>query len=154
MQRELSKRGGGWMRQRSILPALSEEIDRMGRMFNEFFGREEMTPMAMWGPPMDVSETEDKVIVKADLPGIDPHGLDISVTEDMLTVKGEKKEEKEEKGEYYYSSERKCGEFSRSVRLPSTVDQDKINATYNNGVLRVEMQKVAEARKKIEVKVL
>jgi HSP20 family protein len=157
MPRELSRRGGKWTGPQSVLPILRDEIDRMSRMFDEFFGSEEMTPMPIWGPPIDVSETDDKVIIKAELPGIDPQWLDISATEDVLTIKGEKKEEREdskEEREHYYSSERRYGEFSRTAKLPSRVDKDKINASYHNGVLRIEMQKIPEARKKIEVKVL
>jgi len=154
MPRELSRRGGKWTGPQSVLPILREEIDRMSRMFDEFFGSEEMAPMPIWGPPIDVSETDDKVIVKIELPGIDPRDLDISATEDVLMIKGEKKEERKEEGEHYYSSERRYGEFSRSMNLPSRVDKDRINASYRNGVLRIEMPKISEARKKIEVKVL
>ena len=72
MPRELARRGGKWTVPQSILPVLRDEIDRMSRMFDEFFGSEEMAPMPIWGPPIDVSETDDKVIIKAELPGIDP----------------------------------------------------------------------------------
>ncbi|MEW5804587.1 MAG: Hsp20/alpha crystallin family protein [bacterium] len=148
-----ARQGGRWTGPQSALPVLREEIDRMSKMLDEFFGNMEMAPMPIWGPPIDVSEVDDKVIVKAELPGIDPGQLDISAVEDMLTLKGEKKEEKNEK-EHYYSSERRYGEFSRSVRLPSRIDKDSIEARFHNGVLMIEMKKMPEARKKIEVKVL
>jgi len=154
MPRELSRLGGKWTGPQSGLPILRDEINRMMRMFDEFFGSEEMAPMPIWGPPIDVSETDNKVIIRTELPGIDPQELDISVTEDMLTIKGKKKEESREEREHYFSSERRYGEFSRSVKLPSRVDKDKIDASYHNGVLRIEMQKMPEARQKIEVKVI
>lgn len=154
MPRELIRRGERWRGPQSVLPVLREEIDRMSRMFDEFFGSEEMAPMPIWGPPIDVSETDDKIIVRSELPGIDIQELDINATEDALTIKGAKKEETTEKGEHYYSSERRYGEFSRSVRLPSHVDKDRIDASYHNGVLKIEMQKTPGGSKKINVKVL
>ena len=156
MAQELSRWGKGFkMSPRSMSSFFREEMDRMGRLFDEFFGREGTTSLSkMWGPPLDIAETEDKVMVKAELPGIDPGALDISISEDILTIKGEKKEEKEEKGEYYSCCERQYGEFSRSVGLPAGVNKDTINASYHNGVLKIEMQKMPEAkRKKISVKV-
>lgn len=157
MTQELSRLGKGFkLTPRYMSSFFRDEMDRMGRLFDEFFGREgAAAPLSqMWGPAIDISETEDKVIVKAELPGIDPAALDISVSEDILTIKGEKKEEKEEKGEYYSCCERQYGEFSRSVGLPTGVNKDTINAAYHNGVLKIEMQKMPQAkRKKISVKV-
>jgi HSP20 family protein len=140
---------------RSLTPFFREQFDRMSRRFDEFFGREEAAhPMArMWGPPMDIKETEHKVMVSVDIPGLKPEDIDISTSENILTVKGEKREEKEEKGEHAYASERRYGAFHRSVELPCLIDPDKVDASYHNGVLRIEMQKIPEPhRRKIQVK--
>lgn len=106
-----------------------------------------------WVPAFDVSETDDHVVVKADLPGIDPKELDISITGNVLTVKGEKKQEREEKGESFHWVERTYGSFARSFTLPAYVDSNKIEATYKDGVLRLLIPKTEKSkRKKIEVK--
>jgi len=136
-----------------MFPSLREQMDRMSRMFDEFFGLEEGMPSAIWAPPLDIMETEDKIVATTELPGINPDDLDISITDNVLTVKGEKKEEKQAEGGYAYCCERQYGEFRRSVELPSSVDSDKVNASYRNGVLRIEMQKSAEVkRKKIPIR--
>jgi len=155
MSKELTRHGNRFlMSPRSIFPSFfTEEMDRMSRLFHDFLGQEKGTTASMWGPPLDMLETENNIIVKAELPGIDPKALDISISGDMLTLKGEKKADKEEKSEYYYCCERVSGEFSRSITLPSSVDKDKIDASYNNGILKIEMQKIPEAKsKKIAVK--
>lgn len=146
---ELAKRGKA-LSPRTLFPSLREEMDRMGRLFEEFFGQGELAPSAgaIWGPPMDITETEDKVRVMADLPGINPEELDISISDNILTVRGEKKEEREEQGEYPYSAERRYGSFSRSIDLPCSVDPNQVNANYHNGVLKIEMQKSPEIRRK------
>ncbi len=101
----------------------------------------------------DISESDDHFAVKADLPGIDPKSLDIGLAGNVLTIKGEKKEEHEEKNERYYTIERQFGSFSRSFRLPSDVKEDGIEASYKDGVLRVNIPKSQRARqKKIEIK--
>ncbi|MEW6379492.1 MAG: Hsp20/alpha crystallin family protein [bacterium] len=156
MAPELARRRGREMMARpmsSLFPSIREQMDRISRMFDELFGMEEMGPMAMWSPPLDISETNDKVIVTADLPGIKPDNLEISVSENMLTMRGEKEEEREEEGKYSFCRERRYGSFSRSIELPTDVNSDKVNATYRNGVLKIEMQKLPErARKKIAVR--
>ena len=155
MTPELTRRGRGWLTSpRAALPSFfRNEMDRMSRLFDEFFSKEEGGPISMWGPPMDIIEKEDKILVKAELPGIDPKELDISLSGDTLIIKGNKKEDKEEEGENYYCCERHYGEFSRTVKLPSTVNKDKIDASYHNGILKVEMQKMPEAKtKKITIK--
>jgi HSP20 family protein len=92
--------------------------------------------------------------VKAELPGIDPKEIDISIRGDMLTIRGERKKEEEKKGENYHRVERSYGSFSRCVRLPAEVDPNKVDAKYKDGILKIEMAKTKEAAtKKIEVKV-
>ena len=97
-------------------------------------------------PPIDLSETADKIIIKAEIPGIDPKEIDISIQGDTLTIKGEKKEEKEEKGKNYYRMERRYGSFSRSVDLPNSVNPNKVSAEYKNGVLEINLQKKEEVK--------
>jgi len=103
--------------------------------------------------PVDVYETDDEVVVKASLPGVKPEEIEISITGDTLTIKGETKEEHEEKKPNYYRQERRAGSFQRSLTLPVRVDADKADATFDDGVLHLRLPKVAEVRPKtIEVK--
>jgi HSP20 family protein len=105
------------------------------------------------GPLMDVAETDKEVTVSAELPGVDPKDIDIDVTGDMLTVRGEKKQEHEEKDRNYTFVERSFGRFQRSIQLPSSVDPDKVEATCRNGTLTITLSKKPDAqRKKIQVK--
>jgi HSP20 family protein len=136
------------------------ELERMrremDRIWDSFFERRpaRVEEAAEWFPTLDVSETKNDYVVKAELPGIDPKDIDISLTNDLLTIKGEKKQEKEEKEENYHVIERSYGSFTRSVRLPGQVQSDKINASFKNGVLRVTLPKTEEAKKKeIKIKV-
>jgi HSP20 family protein len=104
-------------------------------------------------PAFDISESDDRFVVKADLPGIDPKSLDISLAGNVLTIRGEKKEEREEKNERYYTVEREFGSFIRSFMMPADVKEDGIEASYRDGVLRVSIPKSQRAKqKKITVK--
>ena len=105
-----------------------------------------------WAPMADISETKDKLIVKAELPGLEPEDIKLSLSGNLLTIQGEKKKEKEEKDEQHYSLERYCGEFQRSFRLPVEVLEDKIDAKFNKGVLTITMPKPAKSQKK-EIKI-
>lgn len=105
-----------------------------------------------WTPMVDISETKDKLIAKAELPGLDPEDIKLSLSGDLLTIQGEKKMEKEEKDEQHYSMERYCGEFQRSLRLPMEVQADKIDAKFDKGVLTITMPKTAKSQKK-EIKI-
>ena len=128
----------------------------MDRLFDRFFegwpfklpaeGRE-------WAPSVDVSETAKDIVVKAEIPGMDPKDIDVSVHGDVLTLRGERKKEQEDKGENFHRIERSYGAFSRSIRLPAEVDVGKVNATYKDGVLKINLPKTkGAAAKKIEVK--
>lgn len=135
------------------LSSLREEMDRLlGRFVGE-------TPLARnfgesWLPAVDISETKDNLVVKADLPGLDAKDVNVSISGDVLTIKGEKNTKAEEKDEHYHSVERYSGLFQRVFQLPSGVKTDKIEATFEKGVLKVTLPKVEEAKKKeIEVKV-
>jgi len=104
-------------------------------------------------PAFDVSETDDHIIVKADLPGVDVKDLDISIVGNVLTVRGEKKQEKEEKNESYHRIERSYGSFSRSISLPAEVNPDAVEAVYKDGVLKLTIPKAEKSKpKKIEIK--
>ncbi|MFN3531077.1 MAG: Hsp20/alpha crystallin family protein [Candidatus Brocadia sp.] len=140
------------------LPTISSLQSEINRMFDRFFRGWELPEFGVetgaWMPPIDLSETADKVTVKAEIPGIDPKEVDISIQGNTLRIKGEKKEEKEEKGENYYRMERCYGSFSRSIDLPTSVDPNKVTAEYKNGVLEITMQKKEEVKpKQIPVKV-
>jgi HSP20 family protein len=136
-------------------------LDWADRLFNELMPsrifRELMPSMLKehggMMPAFDISEAEDHFIVKADLPGIDAKSLDIGLAGNVLTISGEKKEEREEKSERFYAVERQFGSFSRSFMLPSDVKEEGIDANYKDGVLTVTIPKTEHAKqKKIKVK--
>ena len=133
------------------LATLREDMDRM---WNRFLGEwPSLEPFGgEWAPSLDVSETKENIVVKAEVPGIDAKDIDISLSNDLLTIKGKKEQEKEEKEENYHRVERSYGSFSRSVRLPREVHSDKIKASYKNGVLKITLPKAEEA-KEIKIKV-
>jgi len=150
----------------ALLPAKRQDVERpaaslqreMNRLFDDFFARdflvEPFKGIGEWRPALDVPETETSVIVKADLPGLEAKDLDVALRGDLLTIKGEKKEEKEEKTKSYHRVERHYGSFERSVRLPATVKADQVKASFKNGVLQIELPKTEEARQKsIHIKV-
>ncbi|EKV31555.1 putative molecular chaperone small heat shock protein, hsp20 family [Caenispirillum salinarum AK4] len=131
----------------------------MDRLFDDAFsGRwaaPTLTAAGTMVPRMDVEETETDIIVSMELPGVDEKDLAIDLTGDMLTVKGEKKEEKESKEEGRHVVERTYGSFARSIRLPYNVDAEAVDATVDKGVLTLKVRKPAEARsepKRIAIK--
>jgi HSP20 family protein len=105
-------------------------------------------PVGRWTPHANVTETKDTLTVTAELPGLEAKDVDVAISGDMLTIKGEKKQEKEEKDEHHHVVERSYGAFSRMVRLPAPVAADKIKATFKNGVLTVNLPKTEEAKQK------
>jgi len=129
------------------------EMDRLrDRLFGERPFVRDFTEE--WVPSVDISETEDKILMKAELPGLEAKDVDVSISGDILTFKGEKKKEEEEKDEHHHYVERYSGSFERSFRLPVNVQTDKVEAVFDKGVLKVTLPKVEEARKKeIEIKV-
>jgi len=136
------------------------ELEELERRLEDVFGRPFLPavwrrlPMEErgWAPTIEVFEKEDKFVVKAELPGMKEEDIDVSVVGDTLTIKGERKAETEVKEEDYYCCERSYGGFSRSIALPSTVDANKIKASYEDGVLEVSLPKAAEVKpKKIAV---
>jgi HSP20 family protein len=99
-----------------------------------------------WAPKLDVSETKDAMVVTAEMPGIDPKEIEIALTGDLLTLKGEKEKETGDKEERFHRVERTYGAFLRSVRLPMAVDGSKVTATFKNGVLVVTLPKTPAAK--------
>jgi HSP20 family protein len=153
--KSIQRRGDDWFDM--PLARFREEMDNL---FERFFG-EGWGPSALeswparfgYGPRLDLAETENDVTLKAELPGVDPKEVDIRVEGNMLTIRGEKKQEKDEKRKDYHYVERQYGSFHRSVQLPSSVDPAKIDASFKDGVLTVTMAKKPEAKaKKITVR--
>jgi len=135
------------------LTQMRREMDRLFDRFFESWPFRGFAETGQWMPSVDVSETDKELIVRAELPGIDAKEIDISLSGNMLTIKGERKHEREEKKENFHLVERSSGSFSRTLQLPADVIADKINATYKDGVLHITMVKTkAEAARKIEVK--
>lgn len=130
--------------------------DRLNQLFDDRldrFRREESLTGTML-PPVNIYEREDALVLEADIPGLNQEDLDIRVENNTLTVRGERKISGEVKEENYHRTERSYGTFERSFSLPDTVDPEKIEASYNNGVLRLTMAKRAETRpKQIKVQV-
>ena len=105
-----------------------------------------------WLPSIDLKETKDKLIVKAELPGLDTKDIELTLAEDILTIRGEKKEEKETKDEHHFFVERYAGAFERRVKLPTLVKTERVDATFDKGVLTINLPKSEEAKKK-EIKI-
>lgn len=122
--------------------------DRVNSIFRDFSEGESALTTASFVPPVDVYEDAQKVVLKLEVPGIEEKDLDIRVENHTLTVKGERKFEKEEKEENFHRIERRYGSFYRAFTLPSTVDTEHVQANYSAGVLKVELKKKAEAQPK------
>jgi HSP20 family protein len=136
---------------------LQQQIDRL---FADFTGRwpavrEKNGESAAYWPALDMTETNEAVDVTAELPGVDPKDVDITAVGSLLTIKGEKKTEKETKEKDYYCAERSYGSFTRSVELPFEIDTSKVDASFDKGVLKVHVAKppgIKKETKKIPVK--
>ncbi len=133
------------------LGTLRREMDNL---WNRFFGETSMPSVFSqeWAPMVDVSETKDNVVVKAEIPGMEAKDMDVSVSGDVLTIKGQKKTEEEKKDEHYHYRERYSGSFQRSFRLPVAVKTEKADAAFKDGVLTITIPKAEEAKKK-EIKI-
>ena len=138
---------------RGEMTSFRREMDRLFDRFFEGWPFRALVEEGQWAPSVDVSENAKAVIVKAEIPGMDPKAIDLSVHGNILTLRGERKKEHEEKGEDFHRTERSYGAFSRSIRLPAEVDVPKITANYKDGVLKVHLPKTKQAEaKKIQVK--
>lgn len=129
--------------------------DQVNRLFNDVLDRTgEESSLTTWAPSVDIYETEHELVVKADLPEVDPKDLDIRVENNILTIRGERKFEKNVSEENYLRVERSYGSFARSFTLANTVDSEAIKADYQNGVLKLSIPKREEAKpKQIKVSV-
>ena len=140
----------------SLIPrrnSLTPSVDLFDRFFDDWRLPSLFSDEDTWVPAFDIKENDKEYEVTAELPGIDPKDIDITLSEGILSVKGEKKHEEEEKGEDYHRIERRYGSFHRSFRIPGKVDVDKIDANYKDGVLKLMIPKSEGSEtKKIEVK--
>jgi HSP20 family protein len=141
-------------------------MNRWDQLFNSFLGRTGLAPWSdqeggwagRWGtfaPAVNVAETDQEVRVTAELPGMDENDIELSLQNGMLTIKGEKKEEHEDKGTNYYRSERSYGSFRRTISLPQEIDTGKVEANFKKGVLTVVLPKLPEPQsgaRKISIK--
>lgn len=132
------------------------ELERMRREMDRIwdrFSRESSPHEQHWNPSLDLVETESSLVAEVEVPGINPDDIDISVTADMLTVTGDKKQETGEQAKHFHFEERAYGRFSRSIPLPTAVNPDRVEARYKDGILTITMGKSGAAKsKRIEVK--
>jgi HSP20 family protein len=138
-----------------MLPTRGE----LGRMIDRFFEEPWMMPMrlatgpVMQLPPIDISETDTELIIRAEIPGIDAKDLEVNIAGNILTFSGEKEATVEQKDEDFYHCERRFGSFRRTVTLPNTVDPERVSAEYSQGVATIRIAKLKTARtRKVEVK--
>ena len=118
--------------------------DRVNRMF----GNDEAAATTTWSPSVDIFETEGEIVVKAELPGMNREDITLNLEKNLLTLKGERRFEKETKDENYHRIERSYGGFSRAFSIPATVDEEKIRADYKDGVLKIFLPKKEQAKPK------
>ena len=138
----------------SDLFGIQREMNRMFDNMFRFDNRDEDSVFNAWTPAVDIAEHDDQFVVKAELPGVNKDDVKITLENNILTIHGEKKQEKETKKENYHRVERSYGSFQRSFTLPTTVKSNKIDASYKDGVLQISLPKAEEAKpKQIEVKV-
>jgi HSP20 family protein len=158
--KEEKKNGGNLVRQEAT-PLLSLQHE-MNRLFDEFkhgFGFTQpghsLEPLSNYHAKVDVKDTEKEIVVTAELPGVDMKDIEVVTNGNSISIKGEKRSEKEEKGKGYYKMERSYGSFYRLIPLPCEVEQENINASYKDGILKVVLAKSKESlktEKKIEIK--
>ncbi|HOS88025.1 MAG TPA: Hsp20/alpha crystallin family protein [Candidatus Paceibacterota bacterium] len=144
---------------RDEFPAIFSLRDAMDKLFEESFwspfgllDSNNSKSLATFAPRVDISETENEIKVRADIPGIDPEKVNIEVTEETLAISGSQEKSEEEKGENYYRMERQWGEFSREFMLPAKIDPNSVEAKAKNGVITIILKKQpSEKKKKVPV---
>ena len=135
------------------LRSLQEEMNRMFNVGVSRAGSQEDIFKWAWSPSVDIFENEDKITLEAELAGMKPEDVEVSIENNVITLKGERNFEKNEKTENYHRVERSYGSFTRSFNLPRTVVSDEVEASFENGILRVVLPKREEAKaRKIEIK--
>jgi HSP20 family protein len=157
-------RGMPLARESSLSTPISEFRGELDRLFDRFFRGGWLRP-STWAeattewpggeflPSLDVAENDKEIVIRTEVPGMDPKDVDVSLSGNVLTIHGEKKESSEEKSEDYYHCERRFGSFSRNVELPATADLEHIEAEQRNGLLTITVKKAVTAKpKKIGVK--
>jgi HSP20 family protein len=131
------------------LNKLKRDIDRLfSRIFDEFRVPTAISTSRVL-PTIDLEETKDNLLVRADIPGMNPDDIDISVTEDTLRIKGEIRHEATNEGKNYYRSERRYGSFYREITLPCRIKTQEVSATYKNGVLHITLPKCEPEKPKV-----
>ncbi len=149
------RRRGSLRRWDEPVRSFFEEVEEL---FDRFFGDYELEPVReRWGlftPKVDFTEDDKEYRITAELPGMNEKDIEVTMDEHSITIKGEKKEDKEDKGKNYYYRERRYGSFTRTIPLPEDVDVDKVEAKFKNGVLTLKLPKTGTGRsiKKIEIK--
>ena len=132
----------------------ARELREVNRLFNTFFEPSTGAVMRRWSPAMDLVETEDNYVLRADLPGVSEGDVKIELDDNVLTISGERKSAHEEAKEGYYRVERAYGSFSRTLTLPEGVDADSISASFDRGVLEVKVPKPEQRKpRKVEISV-
>lgn len=129
---------------RALIPGngLTTIRREMDRLFDRLWENDEPgRVLGEWAPPLDLSESKDAFVVKMEIPGLDAKDVKISLQDQILTISGERKREEEKKDERFYRMERSHGAFVRSVRLPSQVDEKKVEAVFANGLMTITMPK-------------
>jgi len=143
---ELVPRTSNWL---SLMP----EYDLFDRMFNDWSVPSLWMEENVVVPAFDITENEKEYVISGEIPGIDPKDLEVTLSDGILTIQGEKKQESEEEEENYHRIERHYGSFQRSFRLPENIKRDELDANYKDGILRLTLPKSKESEvKKIEVK--
>lgn len=130
----------------SLADEVSDLRDQFRRMFGDLTTPAFVTPLG-WAPAIDITEGNEELTVKAELPGVKKDDVHLTFDDGMLTIQGEKREEKKDESKQYHVYERSYGSFTRSFTLPNTVDDAHIKAEFDNGVLTVHLPKTAEAKK-------
>jgi len=138
----------------SDLFGIQREINRMFDNVFRYDNRDDDDGFNAWTPAVDIAEHDEQYLVKVELPGVNKEDVKITLENNILTIRGEKKQEKETRKESYHRVERSYGSFQRSFTLPTTIKSDKIDAAYKDGILQITLPKAEEAKpKQIEVKV-
>ena len=127
------------------LATLQDRVNTLFEGWSEVGGKDQLTA-GTFVPPVDVYEDEHKLVLKLEIPGVNEQDLNVSLENNMLSIQGERKFEKEEKEENFHRIERRYGSFTRSFRLPNTVDGEQVEANYEHGILKITLAKRAEAK--------
>lgn len=130
------------------------ELEDVSDRLNRIFGRpalrgessQEMLKMADWTPSVDISETDTSYLIKGEIPGVKKEDVKVTIEDGMLTIQGERKMEKEEKGKKFHRIERSYGNFMRSFQMPDDADENKVNAEFKDGMLNVTLSKSEKAK--------